>query len=98
MRRYLIAGVFTTADLTLATLMRPAVLVPYIRWCRGWTLGQVHWLAEKPRPDRPPPHEIPSAAVARNDQQSIGRWPLVRGPFWDLRLKATCGLRRAMYR
>lgn len=132
-RRFLVAERFTAADLTLAALMRPAVVVPYFRdhshlqplweWRqrllhehgreaevgyekamrevrrrRGWALGRVRWLAQKGQGGAALPDEIPSISVARNDQQSIGRWPLMRGPFWYLRLKATCGLKRLAYR
>ena len=130
-RRFLVGERFTAADLTLATLMRPAVLVPYFRdhsrlralweWRqrllqehgreaevgyekalqevrrgRGWTLGQVRWLAREGT-DEAVPHEIPSIAVARNDQHPVGRWPVVTGPLGYARLKATCGLGRMAY-
>jgi glutathione S-transferase len=131
-RPFLVAERFTAADLTLAALMRPAVLVPYFRehsrlqplweWRqrllddhrrepevgyekalrevrrrRGWTLGRVGWLVEKGSEGEAPSEDIPSVAVARNDQQAIGRWPLVRGALWYLELKATCGLKRLAY-
>jgi len=129
-RRYLVGERFTAADLTLASLMRPVMLVPFFRdhprlqWLfgwrqqllqehrreaqagyekamdevrrrRGWMLGRVRWLSWS---DRNPPAEIPNVALARNDQQSIGRWPLVRGPIWYWQLRATCGLGRTAYR
>lgn len=130
---FLVAGQFTAADLTLATLMRPAVLVPYfrnhsglqslwewrqrllheygreaevgyekamgeIRRRRGWALGRVGWLTGRGAGGEALPDDIPDIAVARNDQQAIGRWPLLRGPLWYLGLKVTCGLGRLAYR
>jgi glutathione S-transferase len=132
-RRFLVAERFTAADLTLAALMRPAVLVPYFRdhsrlqslweWRqrllqehrreaevgyekamgevrrrRGWALGRVGWLGETGQGGEALAEDIPTIAVARNDQQVIGRWPMVRGPFWYLGLKATCGLKRLAHR
>lgn len=132
-RPYLVAERFTAADLTLAALMRPAMLVPYfrdhprlrplwewrqrqlqeygreaqvgyemalheVRQRRGWALGKVRWLGESGGERQPLPSEIPSVTVARNDQQRVGRWPIVRGPLWYLQLKATCGLGRLAYR
>ena len=63
------------------------------------TLYQLHWshYVEKRRSN---PHDsagIPSLPAARNDQQSVGRWPALFGPFWYLRLLLTCGLARAAY-
>jgi glutathione S-transferase len=131
-RRYLVGERFTAADLTLAALLRPTLLVPFfrdhprlqklfewrrgqlqehgretqvsyesalhgIRRRRGWALGNVRWLDENAHERQPIPAEIPRAPVARNDQQSVGRWPLVSGPLWYLRLRATCGLGRTAY-
>jgi glutathione S-transferase len=130
-RPFLVGECFTAADLTLAALLRPAMLVPFFRdhprlqglmeWRlrllhehdretrigyeiamdevrrrRGWALGRVKWL---PGPSRESiPAEIPSIAVARNDQQSMGRWPLLKSPFWYLRLATSSGLGRTDYR
>jgi glutathione S-transferase len=131
-RRYLVAEQFTAADLTLAALLRPALLVPFFRdhlhlqrlweWRarqlqehhrepqvgyeialhdvrrrRGWALGTVRWLARRGHDHQHIPTEIPNLLVARNDQQSVGSWPLIRAPLWYLRLRATCGLRRSVY-
>jgi glutathione S-transferase len=131
-RRYLVGDRFTAADLTLATLLRPAVLVPFFRenprlqrlfeWRatqlqehrrepqvgyeaalhdtrrrRGWALGAVRWLPAENRDQRCISTEIPMVPVARNDQQSVGRWPLATGPFLYLRLMLTCGLGRTVY-
>lgn len=131
-RRYLVGEHFTAADLTLAALMRPALLVPFFRdhphlqrlweWrarqlqehhrelrvgyeialhevrrCRGWALGTVRWLSRRGHDHPHIPAEIPSLLVARNDQQSVGSWPLISAPLWYLRLRATCGLGRAVY-
>jgi glutathione S-transferase len=125
---YLVGNQFTAADLTLAALMRPVVLVPYFRdhprlqrlfeWRaqllhehnrtdrvgyesalqevrerRGWALGAVSWLS----PIDCGPAEVPALSAARNDQQSVGRFPLLTGPFEYLRLKQTCGLSRTTY-
>jgi hypothetical protein len=63
------------------------------------TLYQLHWshFVEKGSEGEASSEDIPSVAVARNDQQAIGRWPLVRGALWYLELKATCGLKRLAY-
>jgi hypothetical protein len=126
----ILSGLFTAADLTLAALLRPAMLVPFFRdhprlqgllqWRlqqlhehkrethvsyekaldavrrrRGWALGRVKWLTGPSQAGVPA--EIPSISVARNDQQSMGRWPLLKSPYWYLRLAATCGLGRTAY-
>jgi glutathione S-transferase len=131
-RRYLVGDRFTAADLTLATLLRPAVLVPFFyenprlrrlfdwratqlqehrrqprigyeaalhdtRRRRGWALGAVRWLPAENHDQQRISTEIPMLPVARNDQQSVGRWPLVTGPLWYLRLMLTCGLGRTVY-
>jgi glutathione S-transferase len=132
-RDYLVGGRFTAADLTLAALLRPVLLVPYfcdhpslrrlwewrttqvqahhreshvgyeaalhdVRRQRGWSLGAVSWLAGEDRKECPPTAEIPTLPAASNDQQPVGRWPLIRGPLWYLHLKLTCGLNRTIYR
>lgn len=129
---YLVGERFTTADLTLAALLRPVLLVPYfcdhprlrclwewratqlqahgresqagyeaalheVRRQRGWTLGGVSWLREYCQ-DCPSAAEIPALPAASNDQQPVGRWPMLTGPLWYLHLKLTCGLNRAVYR
>jgi glutathione S-transferase len=131
-RLYLVGGRFTAADLTLAALMRPVMLVPYFRdhprlqglfeWRtvqlqehkrtgridyeatlhdvrrrRGWALGAVRWLPPANRDERPISMEIPALPAVSNDQQSVGRWPLLTGPFSYLRLKQTCDLGRTAY-
>ena len=129
---YLVGERFTAADLTLAALLRPALLVPYfcdhprlqglwkwrmtqlqahhrelqvgyeaalheVRRQRGWTLGAVSWLSGEYRNEDPPAAEIPALPVASNDQQSVGRWPLITGALSYLHLKITCGLNRTRY-
>lgn len=129
-REYLVGDCFTAADLTLAALMRPVVLVPYfadqprlqllfawrrkqlqehrrpersgyesalheIRTRRGWALGNVSWLQTGHGAHTL--SEVPDLQSARNDQQSIGGWPLLSGPFEYLLLKQTCGLGRTAY-
>lgn len=131
-RDYLVGARFTAADLTLAALMRPVLIVPYFRdhprlqrlfaWRalqlqehrretqlsyetvlhdvrrrRGWALGAVRWLDLSKRSEQPAAGEIPAAPVARNDQQPVGRWPMVTGPLRFLRLMLTCGLARTPY-
>ena len=129
---YLVGERFTAADLTLASLLRPASVLPFFRdhphlqrlwgWRadqlrehrrepqigyetalenvrrrRGWALGAVRWLAGT-KPGEPAiAEEIPALAAARNDQQSVGRWPLLTGPLWYLRLMLTCRLGRTAY-
>jgi glutathione S-transferase len=125
---FLVGEQFSAADLTLAALMRPIVLVPYfrdhprllrlfdwrmqqlrehrrtehvdyesalheIRTRRGWTFGAVPWLSG----EASAPTGVPALAAARNDQQTVGGWPMITGPFAYLRLKQTCGLGRTAY-
>lgn len=129
-REYLVGDRFTAADLTLAALMRPVVLVPYftehprlqrlfawrkqqlrehhrsehvgyesalheLRMRRGWALGNVSWL--QPEGSAPALAEVPVLQAARNDQQPVGGWPLLTGPFEYLMLRQTCGLGRTPY-
>jgi hypothetical protein len=68
-----------------------------IRQRRRWALGAVDWLAGERRSHPDDTAQIPHLSVARNDQQSAGRWPALFGPFWYARLLLTCGLRRAAY-
>jgi len=131
-RQYLVGERFTAADLTLAALSRPVLLVPFFRdhphlgrlwdWLarqlrehhrdlalsyetaiegirrrRKWALGSVRWLAANDRTDPGASTEIPRLAAARNDQQSVGRWPIVLGPLWYLRLALTSGMGRTAY-
>jgi glutathione S-transferase len=131
-REYLVGQRFTAADLTLAALLRPAVLVPFFRdhprlqrlfeWRatqlqahrresqlgyeaalhdarrrRGWALGAVSWLPAANGTDQTALTEIPTVLAARNDQQPVGRWPVITGPLWYLRLRLTCGLGRTRY-
>jgi glutathione S-transferase len=130
---YLVGNRFTAADLTLAALSRPALLVPFfraharlqrlwewrvrqlqehhreaqigyeaalqdVRQRRGWALGSVRWLAGECHDERPLSAEIPNLPVASNDQQPVGRWPLITGPIGYLHLKLTCGLGRTVHR
>lgn len=131
-QQYLVGDRFTAADLTLAALLRPLLLVPFFRdhprlgriWTwrakqlqehhreqdftyqtelesvrqrRKWALGAVLWLAGGARDDSHIAAEIPSLTAALNDQQSVGPWPALLGPFWYLRLMLTCRLGRTAY-
>jgi glutathione S-transferase len=125
---FLVDEQFSAADLTLAALMRPVVLVPYfrnhprlqrlfdwrmqqlrehrrtehvdyesalheVRTRRGWTFGAVPWLSA----EASAPTGVPALAAPRNDQQAVGGWPMITGPFEYLRLKQTCELGRTAY-
>ena len=129
---FLVGSSFTAADLTLASLLRPATVVPFFRnhpglqhmfeWRaallqeyrrdlhigyeialhearkrRGWALGAVRWLPGPMQTDESTPVELPTMQVARNDQQPMGRRPMVQAPFWFLRLMLTSGLARTPY-
>jgi glutathione S-transferase len=129
---FLVGDRFTAADLTLATLSRPARLVPYflhhpqlqglwewrarlvrehqrqqdisyeveindIRKRRGWALGAVGWMSADRIRDARASTAIPSLLVARNDQEPVGRWPLISGPVAYLRLALTSNLGRTPY-
>lgn len=131
-RRFVVGNQFSAADLTLAALLRPVMLVPFFhdhrrlqrlfdwrttqlrehhrelhvryetalhdtRRRRGWALGKVRWLRAEDRDYRPIATEIPDLPVARNDQQPVGRWPLIAAPLSYLRLTQTCGLDRTGY-
>jgi glutathione S-transferase len=131
-REYLVGDRFTAADLTLAALLRPTMVVPFFRthprlqrlfdWRatqlqehrreaqsgyeavlhdarrrRGWALGAVSWLPTSKRDDQRTFTEIPTVPIARNDQQPVGRWPVITGPLWYVRLRLTCGLVRTRY-
>lgn len=67
-----------------------------VRQRRRWALGAVRWLVAV-RDDSQITAEIPKLPVARNDQQSVGRWPVLFGPFWYLRLMLTRSLGRTVY-
>ncbi len=69
-----------------------------VRTRRGWVLGAASWLCRDLRDDAQVRGEIPNLSSARNDQQSVGRWPMVFAPFWYAKLKLTCGLHRTAYR
>jgi hypothetical protein len=64
---------------------------------RGSALGRVSWLPAFAQRDRSELTEVPALPVARNDQQPLGRWPMLRGPIWYLRLMLTSGLGRTQY-
>ncbi len=130
--RHLVGDRFTAADLTLAALMRPALLVPFfrdhprlqrlfrwrqeqlqdhrreqqvgyeaaiheVRQRRGWELGAVRWLPTSERDSQSAITTIPALQASRNDQHSVGRFPLVTGLLSYLQLKQTCGLGRTSY-
>ncbi len=125
---HLVGNQFTAADLTLAALMRPVVLVPYFRdhprfqRLFDWRVQQLHehhrtiTLVTNRRCTKYVsagvgrsvrcagclqidcvPAEVPAVSAARNDQQSVGGFPLLSGPFEYLRLKQTCELGRTAY-
>jgi glutathione S-transferase len=62
---------------------------------RGWALGAVPWLGQPA--ERSSLAAIPADVRARNDQQPIAGWPLITGPMWYLRLRASCGYGRTPY-
>jgi glutathione S-transferase len=66
-----------------------------VRRRRQWALGTVSGRPE--RRNRSSLTEVPTIEAVRNDQQSVGRRPLLTGPFWYLGLKLTSGLRRARF-
>jgi glutathione S-transferase len=68
-----------------------------VRRHRGWALGAVRWLAGNNPGEPVVAEEIPTLAAARNDQQSVGRWPVLSGPLRYLRLRLTCRLGRTAY-
>ena len=75
-----------------------------VRQRRGWALGSVRWLPGAGRDTlplaaamTPTAADIPALTAACNDQGPVGRWPLIRGPLWYLKLKLTCGLGRTTY-
>jgi glutathione S-transferase len=131
-RDYLVSDRFTAADLTLAALLRPVMVVPFFRdhpglqrlfdWRamqlqdhrrerhsgyeaalhdarrrRGWALGAVSWLPGAKWNDQSTLPGIPTVPIAHNDQQPVGRWPVMTGLLWYLRLTLTCGLARTRY-
>jgi len=131
-RDYLVGDRFTAADLTLAALLRPVMVVPFFRdhprlrrlfdWRatqlqdhrreshsgyeavlhdvrrrRGWALSAVSWLPAAKRNDHSTVTRIPTLPTARNDQQPVGRWPVITGFFCYVRLRLTCGLVRTRY-
>jgi glutathione S-transferase len=73
------------------------VAVDDIRRRRGWSLGKPDWTPASGPSELDGGFEIPTLTVARNDQQAVGRWPLVTGPLCFLRLKLTSGLKRTRY-
>jgi glutathione S-transferase len=69
-----------------------------VRRRRGWALGEVSWLPAGSRgAHQPIPAEIPHLPAARNDQRSVGRWPLITGLLTYRKLARTCGLERTVY-
>ena len=66
-----------------------------VRRRRGWALGAVRWLSGENRGDAATV-EIPSLPAARNDQHSVGYWP-VSGPLSYARLVLTRQMGRTAY-
>ena len=66
-----------------------------LRKRRGWALGKVSWLPEAG--GAPGLTGIPDLQAAHNDQQSVGRAPLLSGLFEYLLLKATACSARSPY-
>jgi glutathione S-transferase len=64
-----------------------------VRRRRRWALGALRW--QPGYRDRSSLSEVPVIESVRNDQQSVGRRPLITGPLWYLGLKLSCGLRRS---
>jgi glutathione S-transferase len=67
-----------------------------VRRRRGWALGALSWLPAAGRSGATAnvPADVPAVTSASNDQQPVGRWPVLRGPFWYLRLKWASALSR----
>jgi glutathione S-transferase len=61
---------------------------------RGWTRGAVRWMTPATSDDECALTDVPAMPVARNDQHEVGRFPMLRGPLWYLRLRMGCGLGR----
>jgi glutathione S-transferase len=68
-----------------------------VRRRRGWALGAPGWRSSARESDQVALTDVPAVTAARNDQQRIGRWPMIRGPFWHLRLMLASGLGRTPY-
>lgn len=66
-----------------------------LRKRRGWALGKVQWLPEAG--DAAGITQIPDLHTAHNDQQSVGRAPLLTGLFEYLMLKTTTRSARSPY-
>jgi glutathione S-transferase len=66
-----------------------------VRRRRRWARGAVSWRTQ--RRDRSSLPAVPVIEKAHNDQQSVGRRPLITGPLWYLGLKLSCGLGRTPY-
>ncbi len=64
---------------------------------RGWALGEVSWLPSSMRNAESALVSVPAVQAAHNDQQPLGRWPVLRSPVWFLRLLLTHGLERIPY-
>jgi glutathione S-transferase len=131
---FLVGNQFSAADLTLAALLQPVLLIPRfrhqpqlqglwdwrtrllgehqrqpraayeselhkVRQRRGWALGTVRWLSPSAADysNKQSSAEIPRLTAARNDQQPVGRWPVVSSPLWYLQLMMTSGLSRTPY-
>lgn len=67
-----------------------------LRTRRGWALGKVRWLPAAG--NAAGPTGIPDLHAAHNDQQSVGRAPLLTGLFEYLMLKGMTRSARSEYR
>lgn len=68
-----------------------------MRQRRGYALGRPAWIPALAAVDEPVAAPPPEIASARNDQQPMGRWPVLMAPFTFLGLKLTCKLPRIAY-
>jgi glutathione S-transferase len=68
-----------------------------VRQRRGWARGALSWLPASKCCDTSRMAQVPALTAARNDQQSTGRWPVITGLLWYLRLTLTCGMARSRY-
>lgn len=67
-----------------------------LREHRGYTLGGPHGLSML-LASAAPTDAPPALVAARNDQQSMGRWPVLSAPWTYFRLKRSCNLTNVRY-